>query len=425
MPKGAKVIMKKVVAQPSVPGFRPGHGPKITETASSAMESAIDPGSAMAKTISRYTSGDWLKKLETVIGNLSTIEDERYRDAIDKISKCESNIRICFKRITKNATVTPEFTEAQERFLALSAATDILHKAYTQKRNKKGKLHDVIVAAYVPDQLVKSDWFNSIKLIEREIYRYIEHAFISPDGETKIGKTARERRELKVKYDYATYQELLKKYPNINELYNIYGMNPSEEIVYNSFMDIQKYANAIINILLTPMYDVTDKVTKSYDRDLAHAFKSTIQKGFATRDLIIELLTNFAYAQYKSNLTGSTKYFLQMLSDELTEGSLSQMNSARFLDVMDSINTDAMAKESKAAGFTVKAREIMKKMIDMDGKMDASVLTEIKDLIGDEDEADAPELKEVKKTLLELPDEVEKALSKYDDLLGDAPGDEE
>ena len=420
MPKGAKVVMKKVAVQPTLPGFRPGRGPKTVETTS---EPTLDPGAAMSKTISKYVGSDWLSKLETVIGNLSTIDDDKFKDTIDKISKCENNIRICFKRIAKNTTATDSFNKAYNEFIDLSSKLDILHKAYVQKKNKKGVMRDVIVSAYVPDQLVKSDWFNSIKQIERTVYRYIEKLFISPDNDTKIAKTTRERRELKTKYDYAAYQALLKKYPNINDLYDIYGIKPDSEIVYTAFMDIQKYANAIINLLFLPQYNVEEKVTKSYDKDLAHAFKSTIQKGFATRDIIIELLTNFAYAQYKSKLTGSTKYFLQMLSDELTEGTLSEMNSARFMDVMESINTDALSKGSKAIGFTVKAKEIMKKMIDQDGKMDASIISEIKELVADEDESDAPEIKDAKKTLKELPEELEKALTKYDDLL--EGGDEE
>lgn len=416
MPK-TRVVMKKVAVKPSMPGFRPGS--KYARKIEMAEEpTGLDAGQAMSRTISKYVGADWMQKLESVIGTLTTIDDTKYRDAIDKISKCENNIKICFRRIARNTEVTDQFIAVQNDFIEKSTALDILNKAYVQKKNKKGKLRDVIVAQYTPEQLIKSDWFTSVKKIEREIYRYVEHVFISPDGESKSGKTSKERRDLKSKYDFAAFQELLKKYPNIDELYDIYGIKPVEELVFNAFMDMQKFSNAIINILLTPMYDVLDKVTKSYDKDLAHAFKSTIQKGIATRDLIIELLTNFACAQYRAKLTGSSKYMLEMLSDELTEGALSEMDGARYISVMDSINTDAMTKGSKAAGFTVKARELMKKMIEQDGKMDTSILTEIKDLIGD-DEDDAPEVKEMKDTLKELPEDIEKALTKYDDILGD------
>lgn len=422
MPK-TKVVMKRaVVANPSMPGFRPGtkYAKKLEMEATTSM----DPGKTMSNTISKYVGSDWMDKLETVIGHLSTIDDERYKEVIDKITTCETNMRICYRRICKNIETTEAFNNALNLFIEQSALVDLGNKTYIMKKNKKGVMREVIANGYIPDQLVKTDWFNSIKLIEREIYRYISKLFISPDGESKSAKTSKERKDLKIKYDYAAYQELIEKYPNLKDLYSIYGIKPSNEIVYNAFLDMQKYSNIIINLLLTPLYDVKSKVEKSYDKDLAKSFKSTIDKGFATRDLIIELLTNFAYAQYKCKLTGNSKFLIQMLDEELTEGALASMDSGRFLDVIDSINTDTLTKGSKVINFTVKSKDLMKKMLASDGKMDKSMLTEIKELIAG-DEEDSPEVKEAKQTLQELPEEIEKALTKYDDIFDTSEEDAE
>ena len=410
MPKN-RVIMKRVAAQPSVPGFRPGRAPKHM----SDDVSGLDAGAAMSKTISRYVGSDWLSKLETVIGNLSSIDDSKYKEVIAKIGICENNIRVCFKIIAKNANITDAFTDIFNRFVKVITETDITHKAFVQKKNKKGVMRDVLVASYVPSQLLKSEWFEVIKEIEREIYKYIEKLFISPDGDIKIAKSSKERKDLKVKYDYESFKALMSKYPNLNGLVSIFGVKPATEQVYNAFMDMQKFANGIINMIMTPMYDVQAKVTRSYDHDLAHAFKSTVDRGFATRELIIELLTNFACAQYKASITGNSKYFLQMLSDELSEGALSQMDGARFISVMDSINTDAISKGSKAVEFTVKAKDIMKKMIEQDGKLGPAVLSDIKELIVGDDVND--ETDDGTKAVASLPEELEKALTQFDDLL--------
>lgn len=410
MPKTTKIIMKKSVQQVSVPGFRNGRFPK----SSSSDSSIIDPGETMNKTITRYVGSDWLKKLENIIGNLMTIDDSIYKESIEKISICESNIQKLFKRILKNTTENKELNQVYENFQKLSTDLDIKNKSYVSKLNKKGKPHDVLVSSYVPQQLILTEWFKLIKDIEKTIYKFIEKIFISADGESKIDRTSKIRREFIKDYPFEKLEEQFSKYPDLKKLCDIYGIIPENELIYSSFLDMQKFSNIIINILLTPMYDVEAKITSNYDKQLAAAFKPLISKSkFTTKELIIELLTNFAIAQYRSTITGNNKYFIQMLSGELTEGKLSEMDGARFMEVMDTINTDSLEKGSKAQFFTEKAKVLMKKMIEQDGKFDMKILEDVRELIGDE---------EVQKSLPadselpSLPAELETIIGQFDDM---------
>lgn len=416
MPKTARVVMKKTVQQASIPGFRPGKTPKSPKTPISNESSIIDPGDTMNKTITRYVGADWLKKLENIIGNLMTIDDEIYKSSIEKISICESNILKLFNRILKNIDSTTNSSlliQIFENFKKLSATIDIKNKSYITKLNKKGNPHDVLVANYVPQQLIKTEWFKQIKDIEKTIYKYIEKIFISADGEMKIDRTAKIRREFIKEFPFKDLQEKLHKYPDLIKVCDIYNIIPENEIVYTSFLEIQKFSNIIINILLTPMYNVEAKVTSNYDKQLAQAFKPLISKSkFTTKELIIELLTNFAIAQYRATITGNNKYFIQMLSGELTEGKLSEMDGARFIEVMDTINTESLEKGSKAQFFTEKAKILMKKMIDQDGKFDAKILEDVRELIGN----DESENIESKPILYELPDEIETIMGQFDDM---------
>ena len=416
MPKTARVVMKKTVQQASIPGFRPGKTPKSPKMPISNESSIIDPGDTMNKTITRYVGADWLKKLENIIGNLMTIDDEIYKSSIEKISICESNILKLFNRILKNIDSTTNSSlliQIFENFKKLSASIDIKNKSYITKINKKGNPHDVLVANYVPQQLIKTEWFKQIKDIEKTIYKYIEKIFISADGEMKIDRTAKIRREFIKEFPFKDLQEKLHKYPDLIKVCDIYNIIPESEIVYTSFLEIQKFSNIIINILLTPMYNVEAKVTSNYDKQLAQAFKPLISKSkFTTKELIIELLTNFAIAQYRATITGNNKYFIQMLSGELTEGKLSEMDGARFIEVMDTINTESLEKGSKAQFFTEKAKILMKKMIDQDGKFDAKILEDVRELIGN----DESENIESKPILHELPDEIETIMGQFDDM---------
>ena len=110
-------------------------------------------------------------------------------------------------------------------------------------------------------------------------------------------------------------------------------------------------------------------------------------------------------AKYRSEITGNNKYFLQMLVENITEGELSQINGPRFIEIMDTINTDALEKGSKATRFTVKAKDLIKKMVEKGDVIDESLLDEVKALMEDIPDKES-----------ELPEDVAKIYSSLDEL---------
>lgn len=390
-----------------------------------------DDSMSMENTITNYCGNDWLDKIESITGSITYIDIPTYKTAINTISTCEKNIRILFSRLLKQAygQELKTVVEVSEEFKHLSTELDISSKAIIRKLNKSAKKthteitesnsHEDIAPLYVPMNLIKSEWFRSVKLIEREVYRVIEKVMLSPDGETKIAKTTKERKQLAKTYDYSKYDEVLKKYPNLRTLITPFGISIVNADIYDTLLNLQKNSNIIMNVLLTPMYDIKTKIAKSYDAKLAPSFKSSIDSGKLSRDVVIDLITDFMIAKYRAMLTGSSKYFVQMLSNELTEGQLAHCDGRNFVEMMDAIDTKTFGEGSRAANFTDKAKVLMKKMLERSeaGKpFDMSVIEDVRELVAEKDDV---------KDVVDIPDVLAEKLAQYDDILGEPDALEE
>lgn len=388
----------------------------------------------MDQTITKYCGGDWMSKLSQITGDITTIDIEKYKEMINKISISEKNVKILLKKLKniKDQNVT-KITSIYDDFCKLSLDMNFLEKSTFRKLTNKAKQMKVrptilddsnsteqVSPGYTPEELVKSEWFVFVKNIETTIYQTFEKIFISPDDERKIDQTSTERKQISTKYTYDEFQLINRRYTNIVSIYPIFGIQLRNRDIFDGFMQIQKYLNIIINLILTPLYDVHSKIDKSYDKYLSSVFKTQISAGKLTKDLVVKLLADFVTAKYRASITGNNKYFLQIISEEITEGMLSSMDGARFVEIMDTINLDSLDKGSRAINFTIKAKDMMKKMIDKTGEMDISILQEVKELL---DDSATPELT----SSITLPDEITKKLSTIDSLfhlVDDPEGDE-
>lgn len=360
------------------------------------------------KSIAKYCGTDWLKQIETITGNIYHIDMDKYHKNIEKIGNCEHNIRIMFKTIIKanDVVLTKEFNDLVKTFANVSSSFDITNKTFIlKKRGKKPPIEDVDVN-YLPTNIIKSEWFGLIKHIESEIFHLIEKIFISAEEDTHADKTSSLRRNIYKDFTFDEYSKLIKEHPNYVSLYNCFGININHKDVYESFINIQRFSSIIINTLLEPVYDIHAKIEKSFDKTLSKVFKpEMMRKNGLTKELVINLLTQFMIAKYRSEITGNNKYFLQMLVENITEGELSQINGPRFIEIMDTINTDALEKGSKATRFTVKAKDLIKKMVEKGDVIDESLLDEVKALMEDIPDKEG-----------ELPEDVAKIYASLDEL---------
>ena len=334
------------------------------------------------ESITKYCGSNWLEQLETITGNIRHIDEVKYNDAMDKINKCNSNIKILLKRYFKK-TLYKELTEFKINF----------DEIYTEKYNKKQRKNlKRLNPGYLPENLIKTPWFNFIKKLESEIFHTIESIFMPIDVPIHFDKNNINRRNIYKDYNFEKYQELIKEHPDYVERCKFYDMSLNNEVFYDDILNIHKFASIIINILLTPMYDVKEKIVKSFDKRLTKVFKpEMMRKNNLTKEIVVNLLTDFMIAKYRATITSNDKYFMNMLINNLTEGTLSEMNGASFIEVMDTLNTDVLLK-SKAGKFTEKAKDIIKKIVENPDKFDKNILEEVKELIEDKEDNEDKEI---------------------------------
>lgn len=423
MPRGVKGVKIKVGRVPT----RTAHDQRAPQ-ALAKTTTAPTSSQAIESTITKYCGTDYLERLESITGSITYIDMDVYKDAIMRMSTCEKNIRILLKRLLKQSMgqQTSKLSKIAEDFSSLCSVYDLANKSIILKLKKgvgKGakptpnNSREVIAPDYSPLQIASSDWFKTIKMLEREVYHVIEKVFISPDGEARTHKTSKERKEIKDNYTYDQYEEVVKRYPNVRDLYKFFNIKITNKAIFDTILDIQKYACIIINIMLTPMYDVRSKIDKSYDKNLSFAFKSVVSNGTLTKDIVINLLTDFMIAKYRATITGSQKYFIQMLSDELTEGQLAHCSAPEFVSIMDTIKLEELDTKSKTIDFTIKAKELMKKMVERgESTLDVAIIKDVKELLGDDGETRSDEKTTV---LMDLPGDLAKHINKFDEILDD------
>lgn len=375
------------------------------------------------KSITKYCGSDWATQLQTITGNLSHIDFPTYHKNIEKISTCENNIRKLFKRLLKNEDVehTRDLLDIIKRFANESSKLDLQNKTFYKKRkhSKNGsKKHPVFVevedisTGYYPADILKSEWFKVVKEIESEIFHVVEKVFISQE-DTHIDKTSQTRRNIYDDFTFEKYLEVITENPVYVEVYKCFGVKINVAEVFDTFMTLQKQASIIINVLLRPVYDIDAKIKKAFDTSLAKVFKpEMMRKNGLTKDLVINLLIQFMLAKYRADITGNNKYFLQMLVENVTEGELAGISGPRFIEIMDTINTDALDKSSKATRFTLKAKDLIKKMVAKGDVFDESILKEVEDIMVDKDET---------KEETKLPEEVAKIYESLDEMFKETP----
>lgn len=363
---------------------------------------------SLNKSLVNYCGPNWATELQSVTGAMFHIDMPLFKSVLQTIDETQRMIKTCLETVEDPST---QLIELRETFVHVCDDYDIPHKAiYMKKRPGKPDLEEV-APEYMPIAIVKTEWFSLIKHIEKELYDLISRIFISSDGEHSATRDSKLRSTFVDQFPYSKLQSEIEVHPQILELHRFCDMRLDNPQFYTSLLVIHDYLNKVINIILTPMYDVQAKVTRSYEKDLARAFKPYISKGEMTKDLVIGLLVQFTIAQYRCQLTGNQKYYMQLVTNEITDGQISKMDGPRFIEVMDSVNMEELDPKSKTAGFAVKAKAIMKKMIELpkDSKITdlSGIIQEVKTLMNGSDEIKAA-----------LPEAVQSELKSLDDLLG-------
>lgn len=346
--------------------------------------------------ISRISGqSDYMEQLQKITGNINFIDMDMYHAKHAKLVNCDHNIRIILNRISERDDT---INDIRDEFITISTNLNLADNTFStvahksRKRARSGKppkpAREVICSGYRPSELVTTPWFRIIKRMEREVNKFLVDVFPSPNPEMQaateqaieaangevssdspagaiVASMSSTRRNAKQLADktFEDLKEVYAKNPELIDIKNILGCRITDEKMFALMKMLRYFCKVVIDILLVPMYDVKAKIDSNWSC-IDNVFKTKAFKDakFTSKEDIENILYQFIVAKYRATVTGNNKHYVKLFLDTVGSENISNMDGARFMEIMDSIDIDKLNKDDKVYKFAVNAKNAMKRI---------------------------------------------------------------
>ena len=333
--------------------------------------------------ISRITGQDnYMETLQKITGNIMTIDADMYHATHKKVSACDFNIKVLLSRLSESNPENTNIKNIADEYITISTKLNIKDNTFVMYQRKKAKNpkppREIIDPEHTPPKLVQSGWFKQIKHIEKEITKYVNTVFPSnskPEDITFV----------------VLNDTIYKNNPEVRELQTIYDIHIADEQTFTSFMQLRKCAGIVINQLLMPMYDVKGTIRKHWGKIerifTSKAFKET---GLTSPEDIIDMLNQFIIAKYRATITGNNKHYAKLFLSVVGNDNVSNMDGARFIEIMDSIDLDKLDKNENVYKFASNAKNIIHQIVNNENINAKEIIDQLNASFGVGDVDDKP-----------------------------------
>ena len=309
-------------------------------------------------------SSDYMKELAKVTGNIDSIDMDYFILKNTANINHDAVIRSCMKKLDNEET---------RNYFELSIANDF-HNAITRKKNKRrSKIVDI---RFKPKTFIKSAFFKIIKKIEKTCNRLFEAYNID-----------------KSKPSMAEINEVLKTNPELMEVKNFFGYKLTTDEDVKTLVTLQESAHGIIHNYMLSMYDVKATMDKNWGI-LTPMFKAN---GDLPIGEIKDMLYLFMVAKYRCENTDNTKHYMKLFMDVINksnngdnadnlpeENVIAKMDPARFLELLDNIDFEAIAGKKSVFEFATKSKDIISRIANRkEGEKMEDILNDIKDVLSE------------------------------------------
>lgn len=295
---------------------------------------------------------NYMEQLSKVTGNIFTVDRVKYHEVIDKCSRCDFNLDVISKRMLSNKTINADGKQLFKAFLDEKQKYDIANKTF-EIVGKKAK--EQINYQHSPVKVVASEWFKAVRDIERSTRRFLKQFFEKPDEATWEG-----------------FNEKLEQVPELHEVTIFCGINVDSNLMFMNVFNAYRCAKIIINSFIDPMYDVEGTIRKNYHL-IERIFKTSpreVTQHITSPNDIINILTKFIIAKYRATVTSNNKHYIKLFMNLVDDSSSANIDGAKFMDIMDSINLDQLNKQDNVYKFALGAKTAINNIFTND-KLDA------------------------------------------------------
>ena len=342
---------------------------------------------------------NYMEQLQKITGNIEFVDMDMYHDKHNKLVNCDSNIKKVLRKMledTDSIDTIKSLYDKESNTLNLKDNTFGLYVKKSKKSKKQKKPREIINNGYRPIDLVKTEWFKLIKRMEKDIHKFLIEVFPDTSQNTNVNDGSNTdslpnvqlNNKSKLDVESKTFADLEHEYklhPELLDIKTALDCKINTNKLFTSIIMIKKFAKIIINILLTPMYDVK-KTIHSHWSEINRIFKTKAfqQTKLTSPDDIIEILYQFIIAKYRATITGNNKHYVKLFLDTVGNENVSNMDGARFVEIMDAIDLDKLNKKDKVYQFALGAKSIMQRIVNNEN-ITPNILKEFDNMFNDED----------------------------------------
>lgn len=320
--------------------------------------------------ITQMVGGDYMKNLEQITGNIMFVDPQVFTHNIEKINKCQTNIKISLDNLYKespNDCVKSLISEFARNKIDFSS-----DKLYV-KKVKKNKTIKRININYRALTLYKTPWFETIKTIEKNINK----------GMRKIFPEEREEKVMDNK-TFTDVQNIFREHPNLKSIYTIFDVELTSKSIYDILRLIKRYCGIIINIIMNPWYDVKARInSKQHMLKLIFKRVSNLSEEPYPLDMIVSTLTSFIIIKYRVKITGQDNHYIKFFVDLYDDDFMTEMNPARFIEVIDTLNIENLRDNGSTYDFAMKTKDLISKAINGENVNLTEVESAFMSILGD------------------------------------------
>lgn len=267
-------------------------------------------------------SSNYMKDMEYIVGNVFTIDKPFYIEQLKRVKGTYKLIKDNTKNI--NHKFFKDFTVSWQKL-------DLDH-AYKKIANKKtGKIKEKI--AITPKDIISSQWFAQLRQLDVVITNLID--------QFKIESLDMSEETIKI----------INENPNTVDAFKFFGRKISEEGIHQIVFVLNKFVKDVFEVLMNPMYDYQKYIVNHWLPQIdavvsARANKNPELKGLKTEDTQ-KYVGLFAKAKYRLGLTENTNDFTKVFLDVIGESEIANLDAARFMDILDTIDVSSIDKTGK------------------------------------------------------------------------------
>jgi hypothetical protein len=337
------------------------------------------------KTISKISGiKNYMDQLAVITGNIHSITPEFY---MDQLSKLDSINRVICSSIME--LKSKELTKLFERIKSSYEALDILHP-YVEKMHKKSNRVSK-KCRLRPEDIYNSKWFECMKEISA---RCLE---LSKQFEIETGAMTSKQ------------QKIIEENPHTVETFKFYDVPMVTNEAYKCVYVCRKFIDRIIEILLTPMYDMKGYIEKHWNTQIDSVIGTKLKDKIKTNDGTIHTediqryIYIFVLSKYRLEITGSPDQFAKILMHSISEYDIAELNATKFIHLIDNIDFNQVEDNKNIKALATIAKE---EIIKLSSAKEVSIKEIMEDIdkflsVEEEEEQPKPEIKEAEKIVEE------------------------